>query len=205
MIRSNRPCTAAVVLTLMTLTGCGTQAPSPGVVARGGDRPTTAQSLAYVAAEYTAAPSSAVSESDAVEEFSKEGVGTELRYGSDGEYDGEMLVVAVGTGLDKPAFDCDSKATDYLAGCVDYEDGSTLMWEDVAPEEDPGVVYVVVPKGDAHVLMFYAGPAIKGDPRSLDMAISVDDLFAIANDPRVDVTTSQVALDAAEELPFWEE
>ncbi len=37
------------------------------------------------------------------------------------------------------------------------------------------------------------------------MPISTDDLFAIANDPRVDVTTSQEAVDAGADLPFWQD
>ena len=35
------------------------------------------------------------------------------------------------------------------------------------------------------------------------MPISTDTLFAIANDPRVDVTTPTETVDAAADLPFW--
>ena len=31
------------------------------------------------------------------------------------------------------------------------------MWEAEAPEEDPGVVYVLVEKGESAALLFYAG------------------------------------------------
>lgn len=79
------------------------------------------------------------------------------------------------------------------------------MWEDEEPEEDPGVVYVIVDKGDSSALLFYGGPAITGDPRELDLPISVETLFDIANDPRVDVTTSAEAVDAAGAgLSFWQ-
>ena len=42
-----------------------------------------------------------------------------------------------------------------------------------------------------------------GDPRDLDLPIPVDHLLAIATDPRVDLTTSQAALDAGAGLDFW--
>jgi len=165
--------------------------------------PTTARALAYVAAEHAGTPASAVREDDAAEEFTSGGVGTELRYGSDGEYDGDMLVVAAGKGLDAAPIDCDAEETRSLAGCVATDQG-TLMWEDEAPEEDPGVVYVVVDKGETAALVFYAGPPITGDPRELDLPISTEVLFAIANDPRVDVTTSAEAVEAGANLSFWQ-
>ena len=108
-----------------------------------------------------------------------------------------------GQGMDNTMSDCGAKTNEYLAGCVETDQGM-LMWEDVAPESDPGVVYVLVNKGDTTALLFYAGPTITGDPRELDMPISTDDLFAIANDPRVDLTTSQEAVDAGSDLPFWQ-
>lgn len=189
----------------LALTGCGTTTEtSPSGSPEGGDVPTTAQALAFVAAEHAGTPSSATRGNDAAEEFDSKAVGTELRYGSDGEYDGDMLVVAVGQGMDKAVSDCEADTNEYLAGCVETDQG-ILMWEDVAPESDPGVVYVVVDKGATTALLFYAGPTITGDPRELDMPISTDDLFAIANDPRVDVTTSQQAVNAGANLPFWQD
>ena len=168
---------------------------------RGSPSPVTARALAAVAAEHTGEPASATRETDAAEEFKKGGVGTELRYGSNGEYDGDMLVVAVGTGLTEDHADCDAPP-DGLDGCAQV-DGGVLLWEEEAPEEDPGVVYLVSPKEKGTVLVFYAGPAITGDPRDLDLPIPVDHLLAIATDPRVDVTTSQAALDAGAGLDFW--
>lgn len=200
-----RPVTLPITMVLtFALTGCGTATEtSPPGSPEGGDVPTTARALAFVAAEHAGTPSSATAEDDAAEEFDSKAVGTELRYGSDGEYDGDMLVVAVGQGMDETLTDCDAETNEYLAGCVETDQGM-LMWEDVAPESDPGVVYVVVDKADTTALLFYAGPTITGDPRELDMPISTDDLFAIANDPRVDVTTSQEAVDAGADLPFWQ-
>ncbi len=161
----------------------------------------TARSLAYVAAEYTGAPSSAEESTD-VDELGEDAVATELRFGADGEYDGDMLVVGVGSGGQKGLFDCDSSLNDELTGCLELEDG-VLLWEGQAPEEDPGVVYVAVPKGDSYAVLFHAGPDITEDPRDVDMPISVEDLFAIAHDDRVNLTTSQDAIDAGGSLTFW--
>lgn len=194
-----------VTFLTLALTGCGTTTEtSPPVSPEGGDVPTTAQALAFVAAEHAGTPSTATREHDAADEFDAKAVGTELRYGSDGEYDGDMLVVAVGQGMDKTVSDCGAETNEYLAGCLETDQGM-LMWEEVAPESDPGVVYVVVDKGDTTALLFYAGPTITGDPRELNMPISTDDLFAIANDARVDLTTSQEAVDAGAHLPFWQD
>lgn len=194
------------VCLVLVLAACGTDSGDPGGQSSGepagGDEPTTPQALAAVAAEYTGTPSSADSEDDAAEEFAAGGVGTELRFGSDGEYDGDALTVAVGEGLDPSLTDCGSTTNEYLAGCVETDEG-VLLWEAEAPEEDPGVVYVVVEKGDAAVLLFYSGPTISADPRELDLPISVETLFDIATDPRVDLTTSEAAIEAGADLPYW--
>ena len=200
-----RPLSVSVAVLLLALSGCGdsTQA-FPTETGVGGQEPTTARALAFVAAEHAGTPDSAQRESDAAEEFHSGGIGAELRYGSDSEYDGDMLVVAVGEGLDASLIDCDAKEAQSLAGCVRTSQG-TLMWEDEAPEEDPGVVYVLVNKGEAAALVFYAGPSITGDPRALDMPISTEILFAIASDPRVALTTSAETVDAGADLTFWQD
>ena len=194
--------TTLLLVTSLSVAGCGTVTPAPRTAdAEGGTLPITARALAAVASEHAGEPASATREADAAEEFKKGGVGTELRYGSDGEYDDDMLVVAVGTGLAEDHADCDAPL-DGLDGCAQV-DGGVLFWEEEAPEEDPGVVYLVSPKEKGTVLVFYAGPTITKDPRDLDLPIPVDDLLAIATDPRVDVTTSQAALDAGAGLDFW--
>ena len=70
---------------------------------------------------------------------------TSARPSGPGEYDGDMLVVAVGRGLDRAMSDCDA-----------------------------------------------------------DMPVPTDDLFAIANDPRVDVITSRDAVNSGSDLSFWQ-
>ena len=83
-------------------------------------------------------------------------------------------------------------------------DRGTLIWEDAAPEEDPGNVGVAMTKGDVTVLVFQSGPAITRDPRELDLRISVEDMLGIAADPRTDLITSRRAVVAGEDLPYWD-
>jgi hypothetical protein len=193
----------AALVAMLAVGACGRhEHTEPGRLPPGGSEPTTAQALAYLASLHTGVPDSARAESDAAEEFSSGGVGAELRYGSTGEHDGDSLTVAVGTGLDPDLADCGSSVNEFLDGCV-ATDAGVLLWEEETPEEDPGVVYVIVPKGDASVLLFYSGPAITGDPNHLDLPISVPTLFGLALDDRVDDTTSQAALDAGADLPYW--
>lgn len=188
---------------VVALAGCGdVTATAPVDPGAGGPEPTTARALAAVAVEYAGEPSSAEQESDAAERFASNGIGVRLRYGSTGESDGDLLEVATGTDLDASQLDCDGERAPFLDGCVTTEEG-LLVWEEVEPEEDPGLVVVVVEKGDGAARLLYAGPDITGDPRELDLPIPVETLFDIATDPRVDVTTSAEAVDAGEDLSYW--
>lgn len=178
--------------------GCGVGSSSSSA---GGSEPTTPAALAYVAAEHVGDPASA-SASDDFEELGSRSVGASLRYGSDGEYDGDLLAVGVGgrSGL----ADCAAPENASLSGCVTTDRG-VLMWEDETPEEDPGVVYAVVEKTGSTAVVVYAGPPVVAgsDPRELDLPIEVDTLFDIANDPRVDLTTSAEANEGGADASYW--
>lgn len=189
--RTSALASAALVL----LVGCGPATTS----AVGGDEPTTARALAFVAAEHAGVPSSA-RVGEEIEEFTDGGTSAELRYNSDGEYDGDMLGVAVGTGLDPALVDCEGES--FSDECV-VTDRGTLLWEEVAPESDPGVIAVLTRKEGTAVLVVHTGPEVTGDPRELDLEIPVDTLFDIAEDPRVDVTTSAATVEAGADLPYW--
>ena len=87
---------------------------------------------------------------------------------------------------------------------MNEDDGDDLLfWERATPEEDPGVVYLLASRADTDVLMFLSGPSITADPRELDLNVSVVDLLAVAEDPRVDLTTSREAVGAGRELGYW--
>ena len=200
-------CAAALLTVMALMASCGENDGTPADdAARGGDRPTTARALAAIAVERVGEPESATSSGDLDELYKQEGVGSELRFSADGEYDGDQFEVRVGIGFQLFEPDCDSPSirdNPRLGGCEDVGGGMLLLWEVYEPESDPGAVYVVLSKGEATVLVSQSGPTIDADPRRLDMPISVDDMLAVARDERVDLTTSQEAIDAGEALDYW--
>jgi hypothetical protein len=123
-------------------------------------------------------------------------VAADLLFDGRGVAGGNRLTVAVGTTLGRMFTEC----ADYLDGC-DPVEGGTLFWQEEEPEEDPGLVVVVVTKQEALVLVTQSSETIAGDPRDQDLQITVQDMVDIANDQRVDLTTTQEALDAGGHLP----
>jgi hypothetical protein len=165
--------------------------------------PTTPQALAWLAAQHTPSVSSAGPvDRDYVRDRGEGGVGAELRLGSTGEYDGDLVRVTVVRDPDRSLFACTGPGKDYLAGC-EQVGRALLTWEAETPEEDPGVINLLLRKGDAAVVVFQAGPAVSRDPRRLDLAVSVDDMVAIAQDPRVDLTTTQESVDEGAAASWW--
>jgi hypothetical protein len=199
----NRLSTLALASSILWLiAGCGdSSAPSGGdsPSAEGGDVPVTPRALAAVAAEHIGEPGYATHNPD--DEYGADAVSADLRFDADGEYDGDLLAVVVGWNLPRWARQCGPESGD---GCEKTDEG-LLKWEEQEPEEDPGTVLVSVRKGETTVLVYQSGFDITGDPRTLDMPISVDDMFAVATDARVDLTTSQAAIDSGEDLMFWDE
>ena len=196
---------AAALLTAAPLAGCGA-ATSDGLRSHqeGGDEPLTPRALAAVVAEHTGEPSSGQPSTDMEELGEGLTAAVELRYPSptDAPSDGHLLAVGVGTGLEVFAAGCDALEGEGITGCAETRDG-LVFWEGATPEEDPGVLYVLATKDATEVVLSFSGPALTRDPRELDLVISVPDMFAIAADPRVDVTTSRAAIEAGERLEFW--
>lgn len=196
---------ALVPLLLLTAPACGDDSGATTVPARkGGDEPTSARALAAVVAERLAGQvgeaTSARPELDGPRAVG--GVGAALRFAAEDEPSSPVVSVSVGPKASAAEFTCARLRQDSYDGCV-AADGGVLFWQKETPEEDPGVVYVVLRKGISTVLLFQSGPLVTGDPRRLDLRISVKDMFAIARDPRVDVTTSAAAIRAGEDLERW--
>lgn len=128
-------------------------------------------------------------------------LGADLRYGGDGETDGELLRVVVAPGrLDVPCED---------PGCVTLDTALpgatlTLQWEEETPEEAPGIVAVILQRDDEHAYAYQSGPAVTGDPRDLELDITVDAMIALLEDPWLRLETSPDAIEAGEELDDWE-
>lgn len=166
----------------------------------------TPQALAYVAASYAGVPDSASARNpDWFDAFEDDAVATDLRYDRSENDVGDSVSVTVGT-LDRPELvDCDETVGMYSLGCDETARG-TLRWNLDDPGEDPGGVFVLVPKSDGStVLVTYSGPVIRKDPRTVELDVSVDTLFDIADDDRVDVTTTEETVDAGADLSYWSE
>lgn len=186
---------------LLTLTGCDGDDATP--TGSAGDVPVTAGALAYVAAGYTGTPDIAnVAPFDWFEAFGGDAVAVDLRYHQT-KYDfGDSVAVTVGTLKVAELLDCDASVGLYTQACEETPDG-TLRWNLYDPEEDPGAVFVLVPKSDGRtVLVSSSGPHLTADPRTVDLPVTVDTLFDIAHDPRIDVTTSQEVVDRGAALPY---
>jgi hypothetical protein len=71
----------------------------------------------------------------------------------------------------------------------------TIAWQELEPEEDPGVVYVIDRRGGEDVAVGVSGASVTGDPRNLNLGVPLADLAALVTDPRLSLTTSQVVVD----------
>ena len=157
-----------------------------------GDQPITPRAVAAVALEHVSDDTSSRTASE------KQGiVGAEFRYGADGEYDGDLLAVSVS----ESRGDADPCQT--MDGCAaEKVQGGELIvaWQDVAPEEDPGIVVVAMRRPDEDVTAYYAGDDIEGDPREQDLSIPVADMTAVVQDQRISLTTSAEVIELGERL-----
>ena len=122
-------------------------------------------------------------------------VGADIRFGGGEGDDGDLLRLTASPGRDR--ISCE------FGHCADIQTdhGNVLLfWQEEAPEEDPGIVAVSMQR-DGMVLRVYAsGPAITGDPRDLDLEISVDVMVGIVTDPRFGLETTPDMVEAGEEL-----
>jgi hypothetical protein len=71
----------------------------------------------------------------------------------------------------------------------------TIAWQDLEPEEDPGVVYVIDRREGEDVAVQVIGASITDDPRDLDLGLPLEDLASLVTDPRLSLTTSQEVID----------
>jgi hypothetical protein len=202
--------TRLLALALLTAAACA------GCDGQGKDGvPATGRAFAYVAAEYVGVPQYATS--DALPyyvQFQGHYVETVLRTkignpdkdpARGGEYyPGDAVHVLAGTefeGQDPTTCD-DEEPYPY---CEPLEGGGAMTWTLEDPEEDPGYVKVAVRKGEVTVVVVFSGPHITRDARTMELPVTIDQLVDIARDDRVDLTTTQAAVDAGAALDYWEE
>ncbi|MER6941559.1 hypothetical protein ABTX24_02685 [Nocardioides sp. NPDC127514] len=166
----------------------------------------THRAVAAVALEHLPTDTSTRAASYTDESTPSEQVSVDLRYGADGEYDGDLVGVAVSA--QPPAEGaCRRELGQH---CVDLPTEvknaeMQLRWTEEEPEEDPGNVGIVLLRDDGESASIdYSGPTITGDPRELDMPISVEKLVAVVEDPRLRYQATSSTLALGEELDDWE-
>ncbi|WP_328530984.1 hypothetical protein OG984_07620 [Nocardioides sp. NBC_00368] len=186
--------------------GCSSKAVDTGDTAGGPGR-ITHRAVAAVALEHLPTDTSRRAASYTSESTPAEQVSVDLRYGADGEYDGDLVSVAVSA---RPPADLDACRGDAGQHCVELPTAVKsaelqLRWTDEEPEEDPGGVAVVLRReGGETASIGYSGPAVTGDPRKLDLPIAVDTLVAVVEDPRLRYRATSSTLALGEELDDWE-
>ena len=127
-------------------------------------------------------------------------IGAELRYrGGPGE-DGDLVRVTLTRG--NPGFGCEPTR------CAELEtdvEGAVLQlrWDTGAPEQEPGVVGVMLQRADEYAYVLQSGPMISRDPRELDLPVSIEDMVAVAEDAWMRLDTSAEAVRAGEDLEDW--
>ncbi|WP_143033797.1 hypothetical protein [Nocardioides sp. YR527] len=117
--------------------------------------------------------------------FERDEVGTVLLWGAD-----HSLEVKAGP------VDDDLLSTwcrDGMSGCVEVKAATgtaTVAWDLATDDGTPGQLMVSYASGGEERRAAYVGEKITGDPRKLDLEVSVDDLVALVTDPRLGTKTT---------------
>ena len=176
-----------VVWSCVLLVGCG------GAADVGGE-PITPGAIAAVTEDVLGRPARDVSRWDVfTRELGQESPGASMQFGR------LSVHVVVAPTSDSPLVCADPS---FFDECVQEEyDGHevTLGWQELEPEEDPGIVYVIDRREGEDVVVGLGGPTITGDPRDLDLGIDLRDLAAVATDPRLGLTTTPEVVDEGAE------
>ena len=193
-----RPALGLVLCWLLVVAGCG----QGDDVRSTGDQPITQRAIAAVALDHLPHDTT-TREATYTDKGDPEGaLGADLRYDGDGEDDGGLLRVFISPKVEK-----DPCGNEYLDGCTKQGvDGKAvvLRWTEEEPEEDPGQIEIVAVRHGAQITVTWSGDIVKGDPRKQDLAISIDQMTAVALDQRLRLTTSRHVIDAGEQLEHWD-
>lgn len=180
--------TAVTVCVL--LAGCGgSEEPIPG------DEPITPEAIAAIARRHVQLEPERMAEWGVfTRELGEESPGAQL------EYADLSLAVVVAPTTDSPLVCADLTFFDTCSsGDVDGHD-VTVAWQELEPEEDPGVVYVIDRRDGEDIAVQLTGPSITEDPRFMDLGVPLGDLAALATDPRLSLTTAQGVVDMGDSI-----
>ncbi len=179
-----------VLASCVLLVGCG-GGDDPVV----GDEPITPAAIAAIAQEHVDLEPSEIAQWDVfTRELGEESPSARL------EYADVSLAVVVAPTSDSPLV---CAVPTFFDECVDESvDGHdvTIAWQDLEPEEDPGVVYVIDRREGEDVAVQVIGASITDDPRDLDLGVPLADLAALVTDPRLSLTTSREVVELGDSV-----
>ncbi|MBB6626688.1 hypothetical protein H5V45_05060 [Nocardioides sp. KIGAM211] len=211
--RSRRRWTVVVPLVAaaaVALAGCGEEGPGDGpdpaahTLPEKADRvPITDRAVAAIALAHLSDDTSS-REGTYTDGSDPKGIRwTDLRYRASPGEDGDLVRVAVWPGREeyvhcqKQDEGCEVLDTDVPGGRI------YLHWSEVT-EEDPGSLYAVLERAGESSYILQSGAKITGDPREMeDLAVTVDDMVAVLEDPWLRVRTSPDAVAAGEDVSDW--
>lgn len=183
---------------LVALVACGTR--TDDGTSSGERVPITPRAVAAIALDHLPGDTSRQEEMYTDGRDAPGTIGVDFQYGATGGYDGDLVRVALAPGernLDCANSHCASLATDVEGAEV------VLVWEEIVPEEDPGIVTVLLYRDGEKSWVYQAGPTITGDPRRLDLPVTVEDMVEIVEDPRLRLETTPEAIAAGRDLEDW--
>ncbi len=204
---------AVAILALLTLAaGCGTQTePRTDEPAQAGtgthdlppvqDRvPITPRAVAAIALDHLPQDTSSREAMYTDRRDAPGTLGADLTYNATGEYDGDSLSVGLAPG--ERDLDCE------ISHCADLDTdvknaSMVLVWQELEPEEDPGIVTVLLYRDGEKAWVHQSWEEITGDPRDLNLQISVDEMVEVLEDPWLRLETSPDAIAAGERLDDW--
>ena len=187
---------------LVALASCGdatTTAPEPVSPADAAE-PITQRAIAAIALDHLPQTTSSRQASFTDVNDPQGALGADLRYGADGEDDGDLVRVYLTPDTDSVG-DCTERCDQRPV------DGGTLSfgWGPEEPEEDPGSFGVALALADQTISASFFGPTITKDPRQMaGLLVTPEMLEAIVLDPRLRGLTTQAVLDAGEALEDWD-
>ena len=203
MLQLGRPATGLVLLGALLLSACGSTGADEGGV--GGDpararvTPGALVAIAMSHLDLTEGPDYFESLDLAGEDPQTAQAGMRFRSGNGN--DGDLVQVAVSA--PRPVPPCSDPRR-----CVRTRTGAgtlVLSWDLEAPEEDPGVVSVLLYTDKEVRKIYLSGPKITKDPRRMDLRYvhSVEKMQSVVEDPDFALSTTQGAVDAGHALKAW--
>ncbi|WP_231251666.1 hypothetical protein [Nocardioides furvisabuli] len=185
----------AVLISGAALGSCGADRHPPGAAEPSGRL--TPPALAWLVDEHIEGEASSAEPMTAstLGRLGEDAVGVRVRFRPSEGDDGDLVEVftapwaSPGMREYRPLRSCASAAL----SCARIQ-GVSLRWDTGHPGEDPGSVMALHRSGSTAVVASFAGPMITGDPRELDLPVSVDELVGLVTDPRVAPVTTTEAL-----------